>query len=203
MKKAAAKKTTNTKAQKEKLEQYNSFSLGTCIEMANAMGMGLYYDQIEEMLMDEADTKKLANSIIKEFKIDEKDFTFDKDGYDADLIQVIVDRIADNALVKASDFKNIGAEIRKHQKYAIKDDSTANNEEYNVQFDLVRRVLMMAQRKDIHATVDMKKLIGENPEKLIVKFMDLAYKILGLWKYDDVKYYENFIYAVLSQFEDL
>ena len=62
---------------------------------------------------------------------------------------------------------------------------------------------MMAQRKDIHATVDMKKLIGENPEKMIVKFMDLAYKVLVHWKYDDVKYYENFIYAVLSQFDDL
>ena len=33
--------------------------------------------------------------------------------------------------------------------------------------------------------------------------MDVAYAVLKNWQYDDVKYYENFIYAVLSQFNDL
>lgn len=202
-KKAAAKKPATKTVNKEKMEQYNSFSLDTCIEMAYAMGANMSYDEYEALLLDEADTKRLAKQIIKDFELDTKGFTFEKDGFDVDLIEVIIERVGDNALVKASDFKNIGAEIKKHEKYVIKDDSTANNEEYNVQFDLVRRILIMAQRKDIHASVDMKKLIGENPEKLIVKFMELAYKILVHWKYDDVKYYENFIYAVLSQFEDL
>ena len=33
--------------------------------------------------------------------------------------------------------------------------------------------------------------------------MDLAYSVLKTWKYEDVDYYEHFIYAVLSQLEDL
>ena len=207
-KKTATKKATTTKPavskeQKEKMAQYNTFSLETCFEMAYAMGVDMSYEQYEALLLDEADTKALAKKICQQYNVEEKGFTFEKDGYDADLIQVIVERVEENAVVKASDFKNVGSEIKKHQKYQIKSDDSANNEEYNVQFDLVRRILMMAQRKDIHATVDMKKLIGENPEKMIVKFMDLAYKVLVHWKYDDVKYYENFIYAVLSQFDDL
>lgn len=33
--------------------------------------------------------------------------------------------------------------------------------------------------------------------------MDLAYSVLKTWKYEDVDYYEHFIFAVLSQLEDL
>ena len=202
-KKVTTKKVTVSKAQQEKMDQYNSFSLETCFEMARAMGVEVSYDDIETKLLDEVDTKVLAAKIVSDYGVQEKGFTFDKDGYDADLIQAIVDRIASSVVVKASDFKGIGAEIKKHQKYTIKDDDSANNEEYHAMFDLVRRVLMMAQRKNVTSTLDMKKMIGESPEDLIIKFMDLAYKILVHWTYDDVKYYENFIYATLSQFDDM
>ena len=202
-KKTTTKKVTVSKAQQEKMNQYNSFSLDTCFEMARAMGVEVSYDDIESKLLDEVDTKVLAAKIVSDYGVQEKGFTFDKDGYDADLIQVIVDRIASSVVIKASDFKGIRAEIKKHQKYAIKDDDTANNEEYHAMFDLVRQVLMMAQRKNITSTYDMKKMIGESPEELIIKFMDVAYKVLVHWTYDDVKYYENFIYATLSQLNDM
>ena len=45
--------------------------------------------------------------------------------------------------------------------------------------------------------------IGIDVEKFVEEFMDLAYSVLKTWKYEDVDYYEHFIYAVLSQLEDL
>lgn len=206
-KKTTTKKATSKKAvskvNKEKLDSYNSFALETCIEMAKAMGVQLDYDQYSNMLLDDADVKALSKKVLADFNVDAGAFSFDNDGYDTDLIEVIFNRVAETTDIKASDFVKIEKEIKKHIKYTIKDDSTANNEEYQADFDLVRDILMIAQRKDVHQTEDMKAYIQINPSDMIEKFMDLAYNVLVLFEYDDVKFYENFIYAVLSQFDDL
>ena len=94
-------------------------------------------------------------------------------------------------------------EIEAHEGYVISEESLDNNDEYNADFDLVRRLLMIAQRKDIHTMADLQTIVTVDATKLIEKFMDVAYTVLKNWQYDDVKYYENFIYAVLSQFSDL
>jgi hypothetical protein len=79
----------------------------------------------------------------------------------------------------------------------------ANAELYNNLFDLVRRILVLAQNKDIHSVEELQQRIPADVKSLILKFMDAAYKILPTWQYKDVRYYEGFIYAVLSQLEDL
>ncbi|MBB5182919.1 neurofilament protein [Catenisphaera adipataccumulans] len=207
--KPAAKKTAAETAPKkdaareEKLAQYNSFTLETCIDMAKAMGVDMEYDQYVNELMDNADLSALAKDIVAKYGLDKKNFTFEDDGYDAELIEVLLNRIAGTMDIKASDFVKIADEVKEHVNYEIKDDSTANNDEYNAQFDLVKRILMIAQRKNISSSEDMVAVIKVDPADMIEKFMDLAYNVLKLWKYDDVKYYENFIYAVLSQFENL
>lgn len=200
---AAEKAAAVEKINQEKLDSYNNFALDTCIEMAKAMGVDLDYDQYANMLLDNADVKALADHVLADFDVDKKAFTFNEDGYDTDLIEVIFNRVGETTDIKASDFEDIENDIKKHTAYIVKDDSTANNEEYKADFDLVRKILMIAQRKDIHNTEDMKPLIHVNPSDMIDKFMDLAYDVLPLFEYDDVKYYENFIYAVLSQFDDL
>ena len=212
VKKAPAKKTTTKKAttkksldqkQEEKIAQYNNFAIDTCLEMANAMGVTMAYSDYEAMLLDQDDLKAMSKQVLDQYHVDAKAFSFEKDGYDTDLIQVLFQRISETADIKASDFKNIQKEIAAHVTYEIKDDATVNNEEYQKDFDLVRQVLMIAQRKDIHSTADIQSFIKVDPSDFIDKFMELAYQVLPLFEYDDVKYYENFIYTVLSQFEDL
>ncbi len=207
-KKTATKKSTTAKKsadkkQEEKLAQYNNFAIDTCLEMANAMGVSMSYNDYEAMLLDQDDLKAMTKQVLDQYHVDAKAFSFEKDGYDTDLIEVLFQRISETADIKASDFKAIQKEINEHVKYEIKDDATVNNEEYQKDFDLVRQILMIAQRKDLHSTADIQALVKVDPSDFINKFMDLAYQVLPLFEYDDVKYYENFIYTVLSQFEDL
>ena len=202
-KKAITAKKSTDKKQEEKLAQYNNFAIDTCLEMANAMGVSMSYNDYEAMLLDQDDLKVMTKQVLDQYHVDAKAFSFEKDGYDTDLIEVLFQRISETTDIKASDFKAIQKEIDEHVKYEIKDDATVNNEEYQKDFDLVRQVLMIAQRKNLHSTTDIQALIKVNPSDFINKFMDLAYQVLPLFEYDDVKYYENFIYTVLSQFEDL
>lgn len=198
-----AKKPSDSKTKKEKLEQYNNFAIDTCLEMAKAMGVAMDYDAYAAMLLDSDNIKQMAKDVLAKYNVDAKAFSFEKDGYDTDLIEVIFNRISETVDIKASDFKDIAKDIKTHAQYEIQDDATANNEEYQKDFDLVREVLMIGQRKNIHSTEDMKAFVKEDPTDLIGKFMDLALQVLPLFEYDDVKYYENFIYAVLSQFDNL
>ena len=198
-----AKKPSASKTKKEKLEQYNNFAIDTCLEMAKAMGVAMDYDAYAAMLLDSDNIKQMAKDVLAKYNVDTKAFSFEKDGYDTDLIEVIFNRISETVDIKASDFKDIAKDIKTHAQYEIQDDATANNEEYQKDFDLVREVLMIGQRKNIHSTEDVKAFVKEDPTDLIGKFMDLALQVLPLFEYDDVKYYENFIYAVLSQFDNL
>lgn len=201
--KTAKKSTTKKTDTKQKMEQYNQFSLDTCIDMAKAMGIDMGYDQYAQLLMDQSDTKEIVKTILEQYPIKADAFSYEEDGYDLDLLEVLVTKVAQTVTIKASDYAAMGKEIEAHEAYVISDESLDNNDEYNTDFDLVRRLLMIAQRKDIHTMSDLQTIVTADATKLIEKFMDVAYAVLKNWQYDDVKYYENFIYAVLSQFNDL
>lgn len=201
--KTAKKSTTKKTDTKQKMEQYNQFSLDTCIDMAKAMGIDMGYDQYAQLLMDQSDTKEIVKTILEQYPIKADAFSYEEDGYDLDLLEVLVTKVAQTVTIKASDYAAMGKEIEAHEAYVISDESLDNNDEYNADFDLVRRLLMIAQRKDIHTMSDLQTIVTADATKLIEKFMDVAYAVLKNWQYDDVKYYENFIYAVLSQFNDL
>lgn len=201
--KTAKKSTTKKTDTKQKMEQYNQFSLDTCIDMAKAMGIDMGYDQYAQLLMDQSDTKGIVKTILEQYPIKADAFSYEEDGYDLDLLEVLVAKVAQTVTIKASDYAAMGKEIEAHEAYVISEESLDNNDEYNADFDLVRRLLMIAQRKDIHTMSDLQTIVTADATKLIEKFMDVAYAVLKNWQYDDVKYYENFIYAVLSQFNDL
>lgn len=201
--KTTKKSTTKKTDTKQKMEQYNQFSLDTCIDMAKAMGIDMGYDQYAQLLMDQSDTKEIVKTILEQYPIKADAFSYEEDGYDLDLLEVLVDKVAQTVTIKASDYAAMGKEIEAHEAYVISEESLDNNDEYNADFDLVRRLLMIAQRKDIHTMSDLQTIVTADATKLIEKFMDVAYAVLKNWQYDDVKYYENFIYAVLSQFNDL
>lgn len=204
IKKTATRKTTVKKTDTaQKKEQYNQFSLDTCIDMARAMGIQMGYDEYAQMLMDQTDLKAMAQDILDRYHVTETSFNYEEDGYDADLLEVLMEKVAATVDIKASDFAQMGKEIQSHEAYQISKESLDNNDEYNADFDLVRRLLMIAQRKDIHTMKDLQNVVHADATKFIEKFMDVAYAVLRNWQYDDVKYYENFIYAVLSQFTDL
>lgn len=199
VKKAAPKKTSKA----VKLAQYNNFAIDTCIDMAKAMGVDMDYDQYANMLLEIVDLKTIAKNIIDKYELKTKKFSFDEDGYDVDLIEVLVSKIADTVDIKAQDFIELGGIAKECLAYELSDDASANNDEYHKEFDLVKKILMIAQRKDLHTMEELASLLKMDMTDTILHYMDVAYNVLKNWQYEDVKYYESFIYAVLSHFTDL
>ena len=208
-KKAPAKKAAPKKAEapkisdEEKKASYNAFELNTCIDMAKAMGIDMNYDDYAKLLMVIADPKEIEAEILKKYPVDASKLNYEEDGYDLSLLPVLIERIGDGMEVKASSFKSLADKITAALAMELSDDGMANADVYNTLFDLVRQVLMLGQNRNYHTLKEMDAFIPADLEALVVKFMDTAYAVLPTWQYKDVKYYKDFLYAVLNQFEDL
>jgi len=202
-KKTTTKKTTTKKATTKKMtkeEQYAKLSLDTCLDLAKAMSMDVTRESIIQQLILNPDVKSVSENLVNKYQLTGK-FNFEEDGYDEGLVEVLVSKVFETADIKPQKPEDLQADVAHALNYKFT-DVVADGEEYKDQFDTMRKVLMIAQHKNIH---DSKKLeeVGVDVEKFVEEFMDLAYSVLKTWKYEDVDYYEHFIFAVLSQLEDL
>ena len=208
-KKASAKKTTTKKATTKKVttkkmtkeEQYAKLSLDTCLDLAKAMSMDVTRDSIIQQLILNPDVKSVSKDLINKYQLTGK-FNFEEDGYDEGLVEVLVSKVFETADIKPQKAEDLQADVNRALNYTFT-DVVADGDEYKAQFDTMRKVLMIAQHKDIHDSKKLDEEIGIDVEKYVEEFMNLAYSVLKTWKYEDVDYYEHFIYAVLSQLEDL
>ena len=208
-KKAPAKKTTTKKATTKKVttkkmtkeEQYAKLSLDTCLDLAKAMSMDVTRDSIIQQLILNPDVKSVSKDLINKYQLTGK-FNFEEDGYDEGLVEVLVSKVFETADIKPQKAEDLQADVNRALNYTFT-DVVADGDEYKAQFDTMRKVLMIAQHKDIHDSKKLDEEIGIDVEKFVEEFMNLAYSVLKTWKYEDADYYEHFIYAVLSQLEDL
>ena len=203
-KKTTVKKTTTKKATTKKMtkeEQYAKLSVDTCFDLAKAMSMDVTRDSIIQQLILNPDVKSVAQDLVNKYQLKGK-FKFEEDGYDEDLVEVLVSKVYATADIKPQKAEDLQADVDHALNYKYT-DVVADGEEYKSQFDTMRKVLMIAQHKDIHDSKKLDEEIGIDVEKFVEEFMNLAYSVLKTWKYEDVDYYEHFIYAVLSQLEDL
>lgn len=203
-KKTTTKKTTTKKVTTKKMtkeEQYAKLSLDTCLDLAKAMSMDVTRDSIIQQLILNPDVKSVSKDLVNKYQLTGK-FNFEEDGYDEGLVEVLVSKVYETADIKPEKAEDLQADVDHALNYKFT-DVVADGEEYKAQFDTMRKVLMIAQHKDIHDSKKLDEEIGIDVEKFVEEFMDLAYSVLKTWKYEDVDYYEHFIYAVLSQLEDL
>ena len=203
-KKATTKTTTTKKVTTKKMtkeEQYAKLSLDTCLDLAKAMSMNVTRDSIIQQLILNPDVKSVSKDLVNKYQLTGK-FNFEEDGYDEGLVEVLVSKVYEIADIKPEKAEDLQADVDHALNYKFT-DVVADGEEYKAQFDTMRKVLMIAQHKDIHDSKKLDEEIGIDVEKFVEEFMDLAYSVLKTWKYEDVDYYEHFIYAVLSQLEDL
>ena len=203
-KKTTTKKTTTKKATTKKMtkeEQYAKLSLDTCLDLAKAMSMDVTRDSIIQQLILNPDVKSVSENLVNKYQLTGK-FNFEEDGYDEGLVEVLVSKVFETADIKPQKPEDLQADVKHALNYKFT-DVVADGEEYKDQFDTMRKVLMIAQHKDIHDSKKLEEEVGVDVEKFVEEFMDLAYSVLKTWKYEDVDYYEHFIFAVLSQLEDL
>ena len=198
-KKTTTKKATTKKMTKE--EQYARLSLDTCLDLAKSMSMDVTRDSIIQQLILNPDVKSVSENLVNKYQLTGK-FNFEEDGYDEGLVEVLVSKVFETADIKPQKPEDLQADVTHALNYKYT-DVVADGEEYKDQFDTMRKVLMIAQHKDIHDSKKLEEEVGVDVEKFVEEFMDLAYSVLKTWKYEDVDYYEHFIYAVLSQLEDL
>ena len=203
VKKVAKKTAAAKKVDKEKLEAYAALSLDEAIQKAQAMGVQHVYEDYTRFLLDEADSKQIAKNIIDGNALLEKGFTYDKDGFDTDLISVVLEKVADTMDVKAMDYKELKKDITACLKAEMTADAEANAAEYLKEFKVCEKLLMIGQRKNITDAAIVSDLIGADVDAFVAHFFQFAYAILPGWQYDDVKFYEDFAFAVLSQYSDL
>ena len=202
--KTTTKKTTTKKATTKKMtkeEQYAKLSLDTCLDLAKAMSMDVTRDSIIQQLILNPDVKSVSENLVNKYQLTGK-FNFEEDGYDEGLVEVLVSKVFETADIKPQKPEDLQADVTHALNYKFT-DVVADGEEYKDQFDTMRKVLMIAQHKDIHDSKKLEEEVGVDVEKFVEEFMDLAYSVLKTWKYEDVDYYEHFIFAVLSQLEDL
>ena len=161
------------------------------------------YEDYYRLLLDEADLKKLAKNIIEGNNIKNGNYDYKELGYDIDLVMVTLDKVAETMDIKAADFKEYKKSITKALNFTMGEDAETNAGEYLDEFKLAEKLLMVGQRKEITEAEALSALIGADVNAYFKHFFTFAYALLPSWQYDDVKYYENFAYAVLSQFSDL
>ncbi len=201
--KPTAKKATAKKADSEKLDQYAVRSLTDCINDMKKMQVQYDYEDYYRLLLDEPDLKKLASNIIEGNHIKENNYDYKELGYDMDLVAVTLEKVAETMEVKAADFKEYKKAITKSLRFKMSGDAEANAAEYLDEFKLAEKLLMIGQRKNITDAEVLNDTIGADVNEYFKHFFELAYDLLPSWQYDDVKFYENFAYAILSQFNDL
>lgn len=203
-KKQTAKKTTKkASAKASHVKEYEAYSLDDCIAKMQAMGVQYDYNDYTRILLDEADDKVTAKNIIEGNGIKEKGFTFEKDGCDEELVLVVLNKVKETMDIKAADFKEIKKDVKASMKAELGEDAEANASEYLKEFKLCEKILMLGQRKNIISSEEVSKLLDVDVDAFIEHFFNFAYGILPGWQYDDVKFYEDFAYAVLSQYTDL
>lgn len=193
---------TETISPEEKTKIYNDFSLDTLIDMAKALGIEKGYDDYKNILLDETDMDKIVADLATE-AVNADDFDYEEDGYDIDILPILIVKVGDTMEIKASDFNDLSKRINAALKLELNDDALHNTDVYNELFDTVRQVLMIAQRRDITSLDEIDRYLKTDVQALVTKFMDVAYAVLVNWQYKDVRYYEGFIYSVLSQFDAL
>lgn len=203
VKKETPKKAAPAKKDNEKLAYYEGLEVEECIALMQAMQVHYSYDDYYALLLDEADVKVLENNIIEGNDIKAQKLNFKEHGFDEDLVAVTLQKVGNTMDIKASDYKELKKQITASLKFKMGKDPEANAKQYLDEFALSEKLLMIGQRRNLATAADVQELIGGDVLAYFKHFFDFAYALLPTWQYNDVKFYEDFAYAVMSQYSDV
>lgn len=204
---ASRQKTTISQKTPITTEEENKFYSGlddqTIIEMMNALGLKIDYDTLKKDLEKSPDVDEQVDKYLKQVTKDGQKYTFENDGFDTKVIPFMCNKVAQTLPSKAADNIALGKKINSDITRMLINDSANDTAVYNDLFDDMRKVLVYSQQHELHTLEEVERAIPADLEKLVDRFMTVAYTILPGWQYNDVKYYEGFLYSVMAQFDDL
>lgn len=200
VKKKTVKKAT---AKNEKQAYYDEMSLDDCIMNMRKMNVQYGYEDYAQLLYDETDIKQLIQNIHEGNHLGDFELDYKIDGYDQDLVKVTLDKVKKTLDLTPADFKQLKQAMDKAKTFKMSDDAEVNAEEYLSEFHLCERISMLAKCKRIHALEEMNKVLKSDVSEFTAHFMNLAYDLLPTWQYNDVVFYEDFMYSFISLFDEL
>ncbi|MBF0580345.1 hypothetical protein IM774_11310 [Erysipelotrichaceae bacterium RD49] len=190
-------------SEEEKNTFYSTLDDYTLLEMAQALGLNLDLEGLKQELTHALDIDEQIAKYLDEAKKANKKFTFEVDGFDTTVIPFLCRRIAATLPNKAADNVALAKKISTDVDRILINEGMNDSAIYKDLLDDVRQVLVYAQHHNLHTLEEVSEAIPADLDKLVDRFMTVAYTILPGWQYNDVKYYEGFIYGVMAQFDDL
>lgn len=204
---AARKRTTVSQKTPMTTEEENKFydtlDDQTLIDMMNALGVHIDYDTLKSDLEKSPDVDSQVDKYLKQVTKDGQEYTFEKDGFDTKVIPYLCNKVAATLPSKTVDNISLAKKIDNDVTRMLINDSANDTAIYNDLFDDMRKILVYAQQNQLHSLEEIEHDIPADLNKLVDRFMTVAYTILPGWQYNDVKYYEGFLYSVMAQFDDL
>ena len=204
---AKAKTAPEAKAPETPVEEkyafYDTLDDYTLLEMAKTLGVDIDMDTLKNELTSALDLDEQINTYVDKAITANKNYTFEVDGFDTSVIPYLCRRIAATLPNKAADNVDLAKKINVDADRILINEGMNDSAVYKDLLDDVRKILVYAQHNNLHTLEEVAKVIPADLDKLIDRFMTVAYTILPGWQYNDVKYYEGFIYGVMAQFDDL
>ncbi len=210
VKKATTKKATKAEGKEEvkpakkatsKKEvasvDYDAMDLDSCIEMMRNAGVGYGYEDYCRLLLDEADWKVLEKNIV------EGNGLANKDGFDTNVVMATLTKVAATMDLTASEFTAIKNAMDACVKVTLSETADENSKNYYDEFKVAEKVLMVAQRKNMTNSEAVSALLNSDVKKFFEHFKMMAYAVLKEWRYQDVEFYQEFVFTFLSQYTDL
>lgn len=202
-KKVVSNMDQTTQFTQDSAKFYNDLDDYTMIEMFNALGVDMTLDTLKDQLSATLDIETQIKTYLDQVSEEGKAYTFEKDGFDLSVIPFLCNRVAETLPNKAQDNVMLAKKITADVDRMLINDGLNDSAIYNDLMDDVRKVLVFAQRNGVSTLAECEKTVPADLQVLVDRFMTVAYTILPGWQYNDVKYYEGFIYAVVAQFDDL
>ena len=182
---------------------YDTLDDQTLIDMMAALGVDRDLDTLMGELTRANAIADVTAELLKEAEEAGKTYIFAADGFDASVIPYLTARLGERIPNKKQDNVRLAAKIDADVDRMLINEGMNDSAIYKDLFDDVRQVLIYAQRNGIESLEEMEKIIPADLHKLVDRFMTVAVTILPGWQYNDVKYYEGFLYSVMAQFADL
>ncbi|MEG2572984.1 MAG: neurofilament protein [Erysipelotrichaceae bacterium] len=201
VKKIEAKKAAPKpkKANKKDLihDEFLLLSLDECFDKLNTVSIPLNYQECYDLLLVSEDLNQAAKQIVAEVKSEIEE------AMAVEMLYETFKKVCETMEIKAVEYKDIRKGILSNMKRSIQKDFESNSKTYLDSFALMEKVLMIGQRRSIGNAHSISDILDVDLESFVDFFMKLASEVLPEYQYKDVTYYEDFMFAVLSQYSDL
>lgn len=186
-----------------KKDRYADIELSVCMEYLKKMHIEESVDDLASMLLTQ-DAEAVKNALIKTYGIKKTTFTIKKDGFNSQVIDAVLKKIRDKQPAEVSNYEALRADIQTVRKCSLTADDGKNAELYHQMFHCMEQLLMLGQKSDIHEFSWVEKTLQlQELDMFITQFMQTAKQVLVTFLYRDVEYYESFMYAFCSQYDDV